>query len=580
MLSVLRITWPLLLGILLLMVGNGMQGTLLGIRGAIEGIGTTQMSVVMAAYFGGFVLGSLTVPAMIQRVGHVRVFAALGSLISAVLILYAAAPNWIFWALMRLLIGFSFCGVYITAESWVNASARNETRGQAMSAYFIVQMLGLVIGQILMNVGDPGGWMLFVIPSVLVSLAFTPILLAEVEAPRFETIAPMSIPALYRASPLGCVGIFLIGGVFSALLGMGTVWGTIIGLDVREISAFVAAIWIGGLVAQYPIGWLSDRLDRRRIIFGLAILGAVVTLVAFFAGLLAVVDGVLLVSSRFGMLDIFQVFFIVSAAWALACDREQMRARIHDAYTRGMLGTSPWGPRLGFRWWRFVAGVFLGLPRRIAERARQVLDHRLPEATDVLIGAARHQPGQIGAHAADRRGDGHVVVVQHHHQLALGGLGGVVHRLIGHAGGHRSVADDGHDAVLFALLVARGGEAQGGADRGRGVGRAERVVFAFAAFGKAGQAAALPQSANPVAPSGQDFVRVALVPHVPDQLILRRVEHIMDGGGQFHHAQPAAQMAAGYAHRANHFGAQFIGELAQLLRLQLAQIGGQVDCVQ
>ena len=285
MLSVLRITWPLLLGILLLMVGNGMQGTLLGIRGAIEGIGTTQMSVVMAAYFGGFVLGSLTVPAMIQRVGHVRVFAALGSLISAVLILYAAAPNWIFWALMRLLIGFSFCGVYITAESWVNASARNETRGQAMSAYFIVQMLGLVTGQVLMNVGDPGGWLLFVIPSVLVSLSFTPILLAQVEAPRFETIKPMSMRALYRASPLGCVGIFLIGGVFAALLGMGAVWGSIIGLDVREISAFIAAIWIGGLLAQYPIGWLSDRLDRRRIIFALAIFGVAVTMTAFLASL-------------------------------------------------------------------------------------------------------------------------------------------------------------------------------------------------------------------------------------------------------------------------------------------------------
>ncbi|MFC0340238.1 MFS transporter [Paracoccus niistensis] len=277
MLSVLRTTWPLLLGVLLLMVGNGMQGTLLGIRGEIEGIPTTQMSVVMSGYFGGFVLGSLIVPGMIQRVGHVRVFAALASLISAVLIVYAAIPHWLAWALMRLLIGFCFCGVYITAESWVNASAANETRGQAMSAYFIVQMLGLVTGQVLMNVSDPGGWMLFVIPSVLVSVAFTPILLARVPAPRFETIKPMSMGQLYRASPLGCVGIFLIGGVFSAVLGMGAVWAATIGLNVREISAFVAAIWIGGLLAQYPIGWLSDRVDRRLLITGLAAFGTLVT---------------------------------------------------------------------------------------------------------------------------------------------------------------------------------------------------------------------------------------------------------------------------------------------------------------
>lgn len=273
MLTVLRSTWPLLLGILMLMVGNGMQGTLLGIRGQIEGIPTTQMSVVMAGYFGGFVLGSRIVPGMIQRVGHVRVFAALASLISAVLIVYAAIPHWIAWALLRLLIGFCFCGVYITAESWVNASAANETRGQAMSTYFIVQMLGLVSGQALMNVGDPGGWMLFVIPSVLVSVAFTPILLAQVPAPRFETIKPMSMRQLYRASPLGCVGIFLIGGVFAAVLGMGAVWAATIGMSVREISAFVAAIWIGGLFAQYPIGWLSDRLDRRVLITVLAVFG-------------------------------------------------------------------------------------------------------------------------------------------------------------------------------------------------------------------------------------------------------------------------------------------------------------------
>lgn len=285
MLTVLRTTWPLLLGILLFMVGNGMQGTLLGVRGGIEGIPTSLMSVVMAGYFGGFVLGSLAVPPMIQRVGHVRVFAALGSLISAVLILYAAAPHWIAWAILRLLIGFCFCGVYITAESWVNASATNETRGQAMSAYFIMQMLGLVTGQALLNVGDPAGWMLFVIPSVLVSLAFTPILLAQVQAPRFEQIKPMSLPRLYRASPLGCVGIFLVGGVFSALLGMGAVWGAVIGLDVKQISAFVAAISVGGLLAQYPIGWLSDRLDRRKLIIALSGFGAVVAAVVAMAEL-------------------------------------------------------------------------------------------------------------------------------------------------------------------------------------------------------------------------------------------------------------------------------------------------------
>lgn len=273
MISVLRTTWPLLLGILLLMVGNGMQGTLLGIRGDIEGIPTFLMSLVMSAYFGGFLLGSLLVPDLIKHVGHVRVFAALGSLISAALVLFAVEPHWISWAALRFLIGFCFCGVYVTAESWLNAGSTNENRGQSLSAYMIVQLLGIVVAQALLNVGDPAGYLLFIIPSVLVSLAFTPILLSAQPAPQFETIKRMSFRRLYRASPLGCVGIFLMGGVFAALSGMSSVWGAMIGLSVAQISLFVAAIYAGGLVLQYPIGWISDRYDRRKLVLILSAIG-------------------------------------------------------------------------------------------------------------------------------------------------------------------------------------------------------------------------------------------------------------------------------------------------------------------
>ena len=283
MLGVLRNSWPLLLGVMLLMVGNGIQGTLLGIRGNIEGFGTYQMSIVMSAYFVGFLFGSRLTPEMIRKVGHVRVFAALGSLISAVLILYAAAPDWMAWAFMRVIIGFSFSGVYITAESWLNASATNETRGQTLSAYMIMQMVGIIAAQVLINVGDASGYLLFVIPSVLVSLAFTPILLSASPAPAFATTKRMSFRALWEASPLGCVGMFLMGGVFSALFGMASVWGGIKGLSVPEISIFVAAIYVGGLVFQYPIGWVSDRMDRRLLILGLGALGAVSMLLVVLA---------------------------------------------------------------------------------------------------------------------------------------------------------------------------------------------------------------------------------------------------------------------------------------------------------
>ena len=275
MLSVLRTTWPLFLGILLLMVGNGMQGTLLGIRGGIEGIPTFQMSVAMSGYYAGFLLGSLSVPALIKNVGHVRVFAALGSMISSVLVLYSVEPNWIWWTLLRVIIGYCFCGVYITSESWLNAGSTNENRGQTLSAYMIVQLLGIVTAQALLNLSDPAGYTLFIVASVLVSFAFMPILLSARPAPQFQTIKRMTFGQLYRASPLGCVGIFLIGGVFAVLSGMSSVWGDTIGLSVAQISIFVAASYAGGLVMQYPIGWISDRYDRRKLVLMLSAVGAV-----------------------------------------------------------------------------------------------------------------------------------------------------------------------------------------------------------------------------------------------------------------------------------------------------------------
>lgn len=282
MLSVLTSTWPLLVGVLLLLVGNGLQSSLLGIRGGIEGFSTLQMSVVMACYYLGFVFGSRAVPEMIQRVGHVRVFAALGSIISAVLVCFPVLPDWMLWSLMRVAIGFSFSGVYIAAESWLNNTSTNETRGQALSLYMIVQMLGIITSQLLLNVGDPAGFAMFVLPSVLVSVSFLPILLTVTQAPTFETTERLPFRRLYEVSPLGVVGMFLSGGIFSAMFGMASVWGTIAGLSVAEISLFIGSMYLGGLIFQYPIGWLSDRMDRRLVICVISAFGAVAMLVTSF----------------------------------------------------------------------------------------------------------------------------------------------------------------------------------------------------------------------------------------------------------------------------------------------------------
>lgn len=281
MIQVFNASWALFLGMFMLMIGNGLQGTLLGLRGELEGFSTFELSVVMSAYFVGFLFSSRTTPLLIQRVGHVRVFAALGSTVSAVLILYPVLTEPWAWTIGRVIIGFCFCGVYITAESWLNDASSNETRGKALSIYLMVQMAGIVAAQYIITQGDVSGFVLFIIPSVFVSLAFAPILLSIRPTPAFEQAKSMTMRELVSASPLACVGMFLLGGIFSAQFGMGAVYGTQAGLSVSQVSLFVSVIYIAALVAQWPIGWLSDRIDRRILIILTTLVGGLGGLIAF-----------------------------------------------------------------------------------------------------------------------------------------------------------------------------------------------------------------------------------------------------------------------------------------------------------
>ena len=282
MFQVMTGSWALFLGMFMLMIGNGLQGTLLGLRGDMEGFTTFELSVVMSAYFVGFLFSSRLTPQLIRRVGHVRVFAALGSTISAVLILYPLLVEPWAWTLGRVIIGFCFCGVYVTAESWLNDASTNETRGKALSLYLMVQMAGIVAAQFIVAQGDVSGYALFIIPSVLVSLAFAPILLSIRPMPQFAQTKPMTIRRLIEASPLGCVGMFLLGGIFSAQFGMSAIYGVRVGLSVSQISVFVSVIYVSALVVQYPIGWLSDRIDRRILIMVVGFVGSAGALFAFF----------------------------------------------------------------------------------------------------------------------------------------------------------------------------------------------------------------------------------------------------------------------------------------------------------
>src|SRR6056297_783722 len=196
MIQVLSGVWSLLLGIVFIMLGNGMHFTLIGLRGGIEAFSSAELAIVTSGYFVGFLSGARLSPGLIRRVGHVRVFAALGSLMSAGLISFPLLTEPWAWTVLRLLVGFCMSGVYVTAESWLNDAATNETRGKVLSAYMMAQTLGIIGAQGLLTLGDAGTAVLFIGASILVSVSFAPILLSATRTPTTVVARPMRLRRL------------------------------------------------------------------------------------------------------------------------------------------------------------------------------------------------------------------------------------------------------------------------------------------------------------------------------------------------------------------------------------------------
>ncbi len=277
-------TWPLFLGIALIMLANGLQGTLLGLRASLEAFPTTVTGLVMSAYYVGFLAGSRLSTKVVTQVGHVRTFAALASLASVSVLLHSVFVDPASWAVMRLLTGFSYAGLYVVAESWLNDRATNETRGQLLSIYMVVMYAGLASGQFMLNLADPAGYDLFILSSVMVSLALIPMLVTVGAAPEISTPSPVGVRELFRISPLGVVGSVATGMTNGGFFGMGAVYAAAVGLSVGEISFFMAATVIGGIALQWPIGKLSDMIDRRIVLAGVTIAAAACALAAILFG--------------------------------------------------------------------------------------------------------------------------------------------------------------------------------------------------------------------------------------------------------------------------------------------------------
>jgi len=274
MLTILQKTWALFFGFALISLGHGLQGTLIGVRSVIEEFTFISAGLIIAGYYIGYLSGALTIPIFLQRVGHIRVFAALASLASIAILLHSVFLHPYSWFFIRIITGISLSGIYVIMESWLNNKATNETRGKLLSIYMIVTFVFVGLGQFLLNLSDPAKVDLFILVSILLSFSLLPILLSNTEQPTISDTKYFTLKEFYILSPLGFVSALMIGLAHSALFGFGAVYVSSKGFTLFEISVFMVSISSFGALAQWPIGYVSDKIDRRIILIAITFIAA------------------------------------------------------------------------------------------------------------------------------------------------------------------------------------------------------------------------------------------------------------------------------------------------------------------
>ena len=266
MTTTLRQLTALLLSTAILMTGNGLINTLLPVRAEMEAFSTLEIGLLGTVYFAGFILGCLNVPLLVRRVGHIRTFATLSSVAAATALAHVFLIDPIAWGVLRFVGGFGFAGLYVTIESWLNDRAGSTNRGAIMSIYTFISLSVLMAGQFLLIAHDPAGFESFAIVAVLIALALVPVSLTKAPEPPRPAAIGLDIVGLWRLSPVGfagCLGVGLVNGSFWSL---GPVFASRSGLDIDHLVYFIAGATLAGAVMQWPLGRLSDRIDRRFVI--------------------------------------------------------------------------------------------------------------------------------------------------------------------------------------------------------------------------------------------------------------------------------------------------------------------------
>jgi MFS family permease len=301
----------LLMGVGIMYLGNGLLGTLLGVNLANRDLPSWVSGLVMSGYFLGLVFGSLFAIHIIHRVGHIRAFAALASIFSAAALSHAFFTDPLTWGLLRVVSGFCIAGLVMCTESWLNETSTRENRGTILALYMIATYLAMGLGQFLLGLGETKGYILFALVSILLSLALVPVALTKVAGPALPTPRRFGIGRLFQISPTGVLGSLSAGVAMGAFYGVGPLFARQIGLDTASTAAFMSAVILGGLVLQWPIGWVSDRFDRRPMIVAVCL-----GMAATGAGLVAVVlafDELNVLTGQLALLSLAAAFGALSS---------------------------------------------------------------------------------------------------------------------------------------------------------------------------------------------------------------------------------------------------------------------------
>lgn len=278
----------LLCGTAFLLIGSGLHGLLLPLRGGLEGFSVTSLGLLGTTWAGGFVAGCLLAPRLVRRVGHVRAFGCFAASAAIIALLSGIYIDATIWIILRTFTGFSMAGAFMVIESWLNERATNESRGKIFGLYMMVNYGATMTGQMMVAGGDIRSDHLFMLVGIFFCLALIPTAVSTAVSPKPLTEVQLDLKALYRNSPAAFVGCILIGIANGAWGTLGAVFGAKSGISTAEIALMVSATIAAGALMQIPVGRLSDLVDRRYVLAGVATLAALVGLTAF---ILAPVNG-------------------------------------------------------------------------------------------------------------------------------------------------------------------------------------------------------------------------------------------------------------------------------------------------